>query len=397
MAIFILAPDPDGNCCGCEGRTSPCDTCGEPPVEACALSLPLCTPFSPQFSTLAEAEAEIANYVASCFAYIGAARPSRSTPTSFVAQILSSTRVTVDAAMNGALDFETCINVSVVAGTTLAIDFSGAVTTSPSAPNAAARLYDAESCSLVDNDFVSGTSGTLSVIAPSSGSYYLVLLFGSPGSLPYSVAISYDINSDATMVINPVIANYDSGQIEACPKMLLPPLTESTGDSYEDCASAAAANANTSNCIGYPLVASPLGNTQTLDASFSGSTLTMEVSADVELFVLESDKWASINGEDGETVTFTVSGTDAGLHYARIYDYAGALVWSGEILIGATTVTSDPLPYTGRYIILISPTADDNTVTTTITSSGTLSVNQIQSLYDVGLTCLGRLNCGDSC
>lgn len=29
MAIFLLGPDPNGNCCDCNGRTSPCDSCCE--------------------------------------------------------------------------------------------------------------------------------------------------------------------------------------------------------------------------------------------------------------------------------------------------------------------------------------------------------------------------------
>ena len=37
MSLYILARDPDGNCCGCEARVEPCDSCGGPVACTCIL------------------------------------------------------------------------------------------------------------------------------------------------------------------------------------------------------------------------------------------------------------------------------------------------------------------------------------------------------------------------
>lgn len=35
MALWLLGPDPGGNCCGCEGKSGPCDNCSSP---GCAIN-----------------------------------------------------------------------------------------------------------------------------------------------------------------------------------------------------------------------------------------------------------------------------------------------------------------------------------------------------------------------
>jgi hypothetical protein len=82
-----------------------------------------------------------------------------------------------------------------------------------------------------------------------------------------------------------------------------------------------------------------------------------------------------------------------------IYDDTGTLVEDSSFIPGPT-FTSSPLPYTGRYTVLVIVASDAGGGTNAsgvVTSSGTMSVNPIQARYDLGLTCAGTLDCGDSC
>jgi hypothetical protein len=91
----------------------------------------------------------------------------------------------------------------------------------------------------------------------------------------------------------------------------------------------------------------------------------------------------TINVYDAETLAVLFTDTDSG----------------GGTVSGTFNYT---LPYTGRFIVRIvsGPTDEDsesNSVSLDVSSSGAMSALEIQALYDVGLTCPARLNCGDSC
>ena len=225
---------------------------------------------------------------------------------------------------------------------------------------------------------------------------------------------STNLTSDATatsteiFTVNPVIALWDDSgttrSLWACPKLLLPPLTESTGTWYADCAAAdAAISAQASNCVGFmettpftAFVATDGGTSLTLvltGTGDSGSGPENDLTA-----------WGGFNAEAGETISITFSsvGGFSTTYYAEIYDDLGVSVESFSAMSGSPFVSS-ALPYTGRYSIrvrfntLLAPSPATIVATFTITSSGTMSVNEIQALYDVGLDCPARLDCGDAC
>lgn len=262
------------------------------------------------------------------------------------------------------------------------------------------QLYDT-SGTLLDSDSSTATSGTLSVSIPADGIYVVRVGGGAvPGPPP---SPTHSITNSDTLVLLPVIALWDDSgttrQLEACPKMLLPPLTESTGTWYASCASASSdISSNSSNCVGYVESVSGLSS---FTATDGGTSLAL-----AQVFVSSpssgSKMWGSINAEAASTFAVALGGIFSGLppsasFVVDIYDYMGTLVeTSGSV--GITTWISSALPYTGRYIVsVVGGGGNATAVTGTFTSSGTMSVNQIQSLYDIGLDCSGRLNCGDSC
>jgi len=59
MAIWLLGPDPNGQCCGCEGKTSPCDSCG----------VDCCTTYLSHLFEFSNAESYLANDVGGCYFY----------------------------------------------------------------------------------------------------------------------------------------------------------------------------------------------------------------------------------------------------------------------------------------------------------------------------------------
>lgn len=247
-------------------------------------------------------------------------------------------------------------------------------------------------------DVFSGSiSGTLTVPIIEEGEYWIFITatagFDEGPETTFGISATMVITSDDTIVVNPVEAQYADGLgehfVEACPKLLIPPLTEATGDWYASCSDAHDdISDNTSNCVGY----TDYNPRTSFTATDGGSSLSFSQStvAPPPAFGLI---WGSVNAESGKTLIISSSGfPDADVN---IYNDAGVLV---ENLSGATPLASSSLPYTGRYTVSISLTGAPVTSSiATITSSGTMTVNPIQALYDVGLTCPARLNCGDSC
>ena len=60
MAIWLLGPDPNNQCCGCEGKTSPCDSCS---VDCCYVYP------SDHFSFIENAAEYLSTDVGGCYAY----------------------------------------------------------------------------------------------------------------------------------------------------------------------------------------------------------------------------------------------------------------------------------------------------------------------------------------
>lgn len=405
MALWILQPDAGGNCCDCTGRTEPCDSCTSPTGCECALLIP---PFDPPYANYATAEAAIADYVADCVMY---AISADNTQLDTYTVALTST-LDVDLASASSRGGSAYFSVSLLSGGTVSI--SASVTTdgtNPARPaSVVASLYDC-SGTLVDQDTITGTettaSGTLVVTAPADGEYILVLDGSGAGD---AATFSYSSTStfSGTFTINPVIALWDDSgttrRLWACPKLLLPPLTEDTGDWYASCADADALLTDpisVSNCVGY---SSGAGDNFTATDGGTSLTLYDDLNTVVDpRFTM----WGGINLVGGQTVSvaYTISG--GGGHEAgsaALYDDTGTLV---QLVLSfgtsSGTLSFSAVPYTGRYTIRCGAGRNDGVSTGffsanfVITSFGTLSVNPIQAVYDVGLGCAARLDCGDSC
>jgi hypothetical protein len=231
------------------------------------------------------------------------------------------------------------------------------------------------------------------------GEYLLVLsVVGNYQEDSYlSQRLETTISSDDTMIVNRGVAIYYDSNIdeyitlEAFPKLKLPPLTESSGDWYID--EGAAQNVIddlTSNCIAY---IETLSANQSITATEPSSNLYIVFTDNTNLPAASPYIWCSINVINGETISFNY------VHYIggtiSIYNYNGVLV---ESLSGSTSsITSSAVPYHGRYIIkllLNNETGGPFTnASVTITSSGTMSVNEISAAYDLGLTCPAYLDC----
>lgn len=217
--------------------------------------------------------------------------------------------------------------------------------------------------------------------------------------------LSVTITPSSIYTVNPIIAQWDDSgttrSLWACPKLLLPPLTESTGTWYASCADAATVLTDAqqvSNCIGYCE-----GTPDTFTATDGGTSLSL-TAAVTGVVDPRYSMWGGINAVAGATISAAFSYTNdhgsptAGL---TVYDDTGTQIFFGSAAGG--TITSSALPYTGRYTIRLGGGRNDGvatdafSVTGLVTSSGTMSVNEIQARWDGGLTCANLLDCGDSC
>lgn len=372
---------------------NPCVCCSTPSECACALFTP--PPPNAPYADYATAESIISNplIVADCLAYFdGLTTNISSFSASFsgTALVASISMITPVGGLAGPIWF----NITGNSGDVFTVACTGGTVLG-------ASLYD---CAGILVESISGsTPRSFSALAV-SGNYYLKTNVGNPfPPTPFSSA-TVTVTSSGTFVPNPVIALWDDSgttrQLEACPKMLLPPLTESTGDWYASCADADAVLTDArlvSNCVGY---SEDNDDYDTFTATDGGSSLSLAWAAVAGVADLAG--WGSVNAEVSETLsiafTKTVTGGTQSVQ-VDIYDYAGFFI---ESLTGGTSpLVSSALPYTGRYIIRCDMNTTGGPAITaaafTITSSGTLTVNPIQALYDVGLTCPARLSCGDSC
>ena len=393
----------------------PC--CTPAPADCpCALLIP---PFASPYADYATAAAAIADQVSGCLGYFllgGDGGAGNSISAAFDGTTISADQ---DSAFSGgipSLSNTTYISVSALSSAVLSCVYTTSTDGTPI--TVSVDLLDCSDGSSVDSDSSASGSGTLTVTVPADGEY--VLYFQIMTDEPTYLNSTWDVTSSSAFWVNPVIALWDDSgttrQLEACPKMLLPLHTESSGDWFADCAAAADEITDfVDNCIGYcPYDA---GSWVTVGAfsSTGGSTLTLAATGWKKTNTGATPGMSgSINAEVGETISFawttsTAPGTlgDPGASVS-LYDDTGTLVYSdSETAAGGTgTMTSGALPYTGRYFVVVNGNGaagpgpgDPNTVSSTIviTSSGTMSVNPIQARYDLSLTCSGNLDCGDSC
>lgn len=383
-------------------QPAPCMPCGsEPPTPgecACALLIPL---FNDPYADYATAETAIADGVVDCVGYM-----LEQDYTTFSVSPVTANAFDIIAERNlsPTESVLVLVSVSMLSGSSLTVDFDVTSTglTEESFVSAEFIVYSCEGDTLIQ-EFEEGlpgvgVSGTFSGFTATADGVYFLQFIGNGGD-GSAIQTAWTVTADDTIVTNPVIALWDDSgttrQLEACPKLYLPPLTESTGDWYADCAAADAVLTDAlqvSNCVGFNEGGPGL---TAFTATDGGTSLTLDSDG-----AAGCSMWGSVNCESAATVTVagTTSTSSANVE-VFIYDYTGTLVEDSGGAV-ATPFVSAALPYPGRYIIKINVTPSGGgaaDVAGVITSSDTMSVNEIQALYDTGLGCPARLNCGDSC
>lgn len=323
---------------------------------------------------------------------------------------------------------ETWISISALVGKTLTI-------TSSDFPKLFVNVY---TCDGVLIETINATSPVTTSAFASDGEYLVSIIPFDPGA-GTSSSDTLTIISSGTWWVNPVIALWDDSgttrQLEACPKMLIPLSTESSGDWFADCA--AAASYMTSNVIDCLVVE------EVIDSTFDSGSATGGTSLATDATVHNNSPFnstnphvllhASINLMAGESVDIAYNVTGDGNEPADNFSFLATISAIGlspspsaqDTGPGATpisgtktfatfsgfppTPTTWLAPYTGRYDLTIDVigarkdsgggvyVAASLTGTFTITSTGAMSANPVQARYDAGLTCPALLNCGDTC
>lgn len=380
-------------------------TVTEPSACECALLIPALND-SGTYSNYAEASAAVSDLVADCLAFIN---DTLDTIVSKSADNSVLNKLDISASVSNASDscqFESSASIGGKSGAVLTVGFNLSGTgTGDNQYTYVASLLRCGTLEVVQTINDSGAGPFTGSFAfdplPDDGGY--VLLFVIAGQTPSmggtTLTGSLEITSSDTMVVNPVIALWDDSgttrKLWACPKLLLPPLTESSGAKYSNCAAASTVLTDpkqVSNCVGH-VSGGPTLFTTSFAAVDGGSSLSFGA-------VYSSPQgdtgtwWGCVNAEASATLIAAFSGVTE--IFFRIYDDAGNEI--DFVNTSSSPAISAALPYTGRYIIAIFLSGSGITTPgAVLTSSGVLSVNPIQALYNRGLDCSARLDCGDSC
>lgn len=418
MSLFILQPDAAGNCCDCAGRMEPCDSCSPVTGCACNLLLPLQVAVSGSevtpYANLTAAQTAISTYTADCYVF---AETSPHAPTALSANVSVANKIDTNGSLNST-NLGLVVNITVAASCVLTLTWNGSmITAGTPGPTASLTINNCSTYNVIDShSAVGGFSGSFTSIFLPAGTYYIQMVFYDGNASATSVSCSFSLTSSVSMVTNPIIAYWDDSgttrQLEACPKMLIPPRTESTNTWYASCADAATAiTDHVSNCIGY---ISQLPFT-TFTATDGGTSFTLYALAAAILSAGTYGRgitmWGSLNLVGGSTLTVTITmSTSSGTLTSAtqdyyLYDQNGTLVdsQSGPGGYSGPIVFNSSISATARYTVAVEitltghPAPFNLTTQSVFTSTNTMSVNPVQALYDVGLDCPARLNCGDSC
>jgi hypothetical protein len=409
--------------------TAPCLPCCEQPVPpldcSCALLIP---PILSPYADYATAETAISDLVVSCMVYHD--DPSPFTFASYTAAFTATLDVSwsITPVTGNSCGANGWASVSVAAGSTLDVGYSVANTGVSDADllcSAAATVYDCEGTQIA----IDGTgdvtapsiSGTFSFPITDAGEYWVKFQAqaaddGGSGTATTGMDTDFVISSDDTMVVNPVIAQWDDSgttrQLEACPKMLLPPQFPpygTAGDWYVDETEAQAAIDDWAyDCAIYSPDPGVTSATATGDAvAISGDRTLVDASlvSQVYLYSISAENGDSITYSGSSAVSFT--GPTPGFTEAQIilefFEEDGTVIDSA-FDSGTTTASisgSFTAPYSGKFYfslgfsveaVSVDP-GESLTLAGTFSQSGGTAVNPIQALYDVGLTCPARLDC----
>lgn len=370
----------------------PC--CTPAPADcSCALLIP---PFAAPYADYATAETAIADQTDNCIGYcVQDGDTGNVFSFAFDGTTITGSADTAYSSPTLALSSYCYFSVSLKSGATVTVPWS--ISTDGPETVVSASIFDCATGDFVAGEIIppnAGASGTLSFVVPADGEYVLLISgAGTLGILTY-VNFAFTVTCDMDYWVNPVIALWDDSgttrSLWACPKLLLPPLTESTGDWYADATAAATAISTLTNgCKGY------IESTTNVSSFSASGTTSLTLAETLTAGAMSCPTvWGGINAVDAATITSTITvGAGTAGQTVTIYDDTGTQVETS----GATTSpwTSAALPYTGRYTVKIAMTSSGNTtsMSAAITSSGTMSVNTVQARYDLGLVCAATDDC----
>jgi hypothetical protein len=410
-----------------------CECCGGAPVDcSCALEIPRVDLYSGGaiYPSITDAETAIAGLVSNCIGYISDRMDGTVTINSFTADnsIPDNLVLTGHTTDNGsAAEVGMYASVSLKAGAILTVDWTSATGGTPDPGDPAVRnlIFWIMSCDGADSIFQevisdNGNSGTFASTAiPADGTYLLICLNGYDAFPSTELTASFDITSDDTMVVNPVIALWDDSgttrQLEACPYGLLPLETESSGALYFDEAAAQAAlDDYVVDCELYSVT--PLAETG-YTATIIGSSFYLNLAGLVPETVGALSGWICVNLVGGETVSFSAEysvtqepgdpecfacnpdfpdecnefGLAVLVRDGRTWELVASASDSDSATTGTSLLVSDTFtaPYTGKFYfnaagnyalnVAAQCAVTDQYLEASITSTG-LAVNTIKAL-----------------
>lgn len=430
MAIFLLGPDPQGQCCDCANRMNPCDSCS-PNDCVCMLNisnLPWIGGIAPDFSsaktvlTIYSSNGIGAGYGLTSPRNISY-RPANSLNiTNSVLNTISATCNTTDCYANNCY-----FSISVLSRTVLTIrsdvnygpyqsNGSGAITKS--------LRYVATECSTGktilltrDGEMLLEAGGIYTLLV---SAYYDVPL--SINSIHVDYIQSTFTISAPILVVNPVVISFstDVGQktLEANPRLQIPSFGNSTFSSKTTAQSTI--DTRTSNCIGYFTTnVSPLefstslaGNAYSIHAKAENSAVFSQPAAAGQIAILANTAGTvnidfSIVATDfrpeGRRVNALAAIADLdGIQLSSISrqgDAAASPIGPIPTLNGSFSLT---IPYPGKFYITCSSFTSggdrlangDITCDFTVTPSVVFTPCEVEALYSVGANCGQSLECG---
>lgn len=420
MALFILGPDPAGNCCDCSARASPCDTC-EPVEGGCFLHAPVLSS-PPTYDNITDAQSAM-DFTAGCFCIFR--NTGLSLPPGFTLSAShtdSNISIACFVQTNGT---QIWFCVTVPDNSTLTANYTTILQTPPVGSFFSAITVWTPDGNTLGSQVSFDTSGSVTSVTMPAGTYYIELTISALLGAPTSTSVNYNITCSTTRVVNPIIAFYDDSgttrRLEACPKLLLPPLTKCSGDTwYESLSAAQAVLANgslISNCVAYQ-TSSATGTTNSFSVSSANPSNIALLKSNAPLPSAPTVVLLSVSLLNGNTLSLNwnfawTQGTPgvgpAMIAVMTLTDCAGIAAEDESPIFGVSPgsgsesgTLSLTAPYTGNFNIIVGVQKligiDITFLTAEFTatlSSPSMTVNPIQALYATTplLDCPARLDC----
>lgn len=205
MAIWLLGPDPNGQCCGCEGKTSPCDSCS---VDCCTIYA------NNHFEDFAEVKSYLDNDIGGCYFFPAYIQSSAYTRDSIAGSLtngvlagsttMSSTVETLGISDNLFVAFPLTNGQTVNANYVLS---STPVLTPENYGHEVFIVSGGEVLALVST--LGAGNGTLSYTASGNGCFYLAAQIQNGMIIPPAFAsTSISLSLSPNMSASPVVAGY---------------------------------------------------------------------------------------------------------------------------------------------------------------------------------------------